>query len=1037
MIDDKPYISVIVPVYNTEYFLPKCINSIVDQSYTNLEIIIVDDASPGNVKKIAHDYMAKDSRIKFIQHDVNKGLFHARITGSELATGEYIAFVDSDDHITVDFYRLLINKALEEDADIVEGRIIRELENGNKFIQNHNNILFETLIEEKIREEFFSQEGRFYHWHVIWNKLYRKELWDKCLPYYKRQTKHLIMTEDVVFSSLLFCNAQKYCSIKYDGYFYYVRAEASTGSSSDLNKYIKNITDMGTAFDFVTQYLHENNFKETYSINLNRWKESYYRLWASRLTTSDLSYLERNKAITLLQDTLHFSEIEVSYEDHYHSLIDTAWNPKYEQLKNWIASEEIECVSFDIFDTLVVRPFFEPRDLYLLLDEYFHQIVEDKLVEFSTIRFQAEDRARQLIRINQPSWQDISLDEIYDLIKNEYNLPDEVVDKLKHKEIELELQFTNRRESVYQLYQFALELNKKVIFVSDMYLSTKVIINILKKSGYTTYDKLYVSSETRMLKHTGDMYKHVLLDFDMDAKRILHIGDNWNSDKVMANKHGINAHHIPKTIDLLINQSDELKSGNSMKFIDAYRDGKWNVFEFNEHFATRSMLAVVANKLFDNPHPTFNSNTDFNADPYTIGYYALGMHTFGLCKWLLEDSVNEKHSAIHFLARDGYLPLQVYNTISKYYEEAPKSSYLYASRRSLLPFMLMSQNVYGIESFFSIWAHTPSTILELFGFLLKDKLELELFENEGVLFTKRFSSDYEFKCFMDLLLQYGIDSSKLDEYLRDLEQYFKEKIGSNEAIFDLGYSARLQTIIVSLLNQSCDAYFVHTSKETPWLHARRSNFKLKSFYGLKPNISGILREHFFAELGPSCIGYKKKDNTEDIIPIFENYVPSSINDLMIRRMQQGATEFAEEMMQTFHEYKDVLHIRNEEVSLPLELYIHNSKQGDRSIFKYSYSDDQVHGGNDRNSILDWWSLEINKVHNHASYVNAGNMSGSNALVGQIYNRNRVVKLTYYTLFDRDGLKVKVKNKLASKPLMLSMITIPYKYLRKIKRILVK
>ena len=90
-------ISVVMPVYNTEKYVKRCVESVLQQTYRNIELIIVDDCSPGNIKEIAQYFVNADSRVQIISHEKNKGLFRARLTGAEHATGEYIAFIDSDD----------------------------------------------------------------------------------------------------------------------------------------------------------------------------------------------------------------------------------------------------------------------------------------------------------------------------------------------------------------------------------------------------------------------------------------------------------------------------------------------------------------------------------------------------------------------------------------------------------------------------------------------------------------------------------------------------------------------------------------------------------------------------------------------------------------------------------------------------------------------------------------------------------------------------------------------------------------------------
>ena len=111
-------ISIVVPCYGTENFVEKCINSIFQQSYKNLEIIAVNDCSKGNMLDILEELAKKDNRLKIINNEKNKGLFHTRIIGSKEATGDYIAFVDSDDYLDRDFYRLLLKNMEENNSDV-------------------------------------------------------------------------------------------------------------------------------------------------------------------------------------------------------------------------------------------------------------------------------------------------------------------------------------------------------------------------------------------------------------------------------------------------------------------------------------------------------------------------------------------------------------------------------------------------------------------------------------------------------------------------------------------------------------------------------------------------------------------------------------------------------------------------------------------------------------------------------------------------------------------------------------------------------
>ena len=124
---DSTMISVIVPVYNVEPYLRKCLDSIVNQTYRDFEILIIDDGSTDGSGRICDEYAEKDSRIK-VFHTENRGLSCARNLGLAEAKGEWIGFVDSDDWIEPDMYEVLIRRAEETGADVVECSHYKELD---------------------------------------------------------------------------------------------------------------------------------------------------------------------------------------------------------------------------------------------------------------------------------------------------------------------------------------------------------------------------------------------------------------------------------------------------------------------------------------------------------------------------------------------------------------------------------------------------------------------------------------------------------------------------------------------------------------------------------------------------------------------------------------------------------------------------------------------------------------------------------------------------------------------------------------------
>ncbi len=166
-------ISVVVPVYKVEKYLNLCVDSILNQSYTNLEIILVDDGSPDNCPAICDAYAEKDPRIKVI-HKENGGLSDARNAGIEVATGKYLGFVDSDDYIAPDMYEKLYSIITENSCDmaICQAAVVQENEKAT-YEDSDEVYVFESneALYQMISKKLFTVN--------TWNKLYKRELFDK------------------------------------------------------------------------------------------------------------------------------------------------------------------------------------------------------------------------------------------------------------------------------------------------------------------------------------------------------------------------------------------------------------------------------------------------------------------------------------------------------------------------------------------------------------------------------------------------------------------------------------------------------------------------------------------------------------------------------------------------------------------------------------------------------------------------------------------------------------------------------------------
>lgn len=164
-------ISVIVPIYKVEEYLDRCVNSIVNQTYKNLEIILVNDGSPDNCPQMCDEWAKKDNRIKVI-HKKNGGLSDARNAGINVAAGGIISFIDSDDWIELDMFEKMINCMQEDSSDVVSCGVNWVTEDGKslKCVSVEKNEILDVVscMHEIINDNKLKQH--------VWNKIYKTEI---------------------------------------------------------------------------------------------------------------------------------------------------------------------------------------------------------------------------------------------------------------------------------------------------------------------------------------------------------------------------------------------------------------------------------------------------------------------------------------------------------------------------------------------------------------------------------------------------------------------------------------------------------------------------------------------------------------------------------------------------------------------------------------------------------------------------------------------------------------------------------------------
>lgn len=1027
-IESYPLLSVIVPVYGTEKFLRKCLDSLLAETYPNMEIIVVDDASPDESALVIQEYIDRYPNVICVKNPENQGLFQARLRGYEASKGDYICSVDSDDFVGIDYHRQMMLKALETDADIVVGKfVLYEAEHNTYYHRTYGNYAIENvdLLDKDIISDFYKTDGETSHRWLVWNKIYKKALWDRCYHDLMKLDRHHIMLEDLIYGTVFMCRANRYVSCDEDTYFYVKHPASSTGLAGTSEKLFKNLSDQLEAFAYITDFLQRENVFAQVQDGLLRLRQKQARVWSRIVPQYSISIVEQKKAETLLEEIGPEYKAANKVDDPFFYRQHTPWDKRFEELKQLILSPEIRCISFDIFDTLILRPFFKPTDLFSLLNPRLDALLGAAfLYDFAELRIQAERQARLNIG-KEYRYEDVTLQEIYDELAQQNHFSPDVVQTLMREEQELEVRFCTARQKLKEIYDLAVFLRKEVICISDMYLDRYTIEQILNKNGYTNINKLFISCEERLTKASGHLYEEVLKRLNIQPEQLLHIGDNWNSDIAAARARKLSAFFVPKASSLFGNHIPDIRKGKRRAGFEAafwrIPGGNMAKYSYEESYlGIRCMLGLVSNKMFDHPFWSYEPGTDFNRSPYYLGYYALGMHTFGIVQWLLKLCRKRGYRKIHFVARDGYAAMKVYEIVSKYYPDAPEINYFYMSRKSLLPLTVeRPEELYGLPKFSPYKGKTGLDLIEMLKPILNwDSAQPDIYWRQGVLLEKPIENEEEYRKFVAALIDISYSQEKNDAYRAEMKSYFSSIIGENEVMFDVGYSGRAQAILSSLLGYAVNAAYIHYLDDQVYTYRDRFGFQVDCYYNYVPTIIGKLREILQSDTIGSCVGYER--TPKGIVPVLEESIHTFHARFVIERAHQGACDFARDFMETFSDYLPVLHYRDFELNFAHEYYLHHPTRGDMQMFSVvQFEDDVLNGKGYTQRLTDLWWKDL-------KWYGLRGGSRPNTNYVDIDSASWWKRAIYNLLFDRKELKQQVKKHFASHPLLCRFFKVGYK-----------
>lgn len=544
-----------------------------------------------------------------------------------------------------------------------------------------------------------------------------------------------------------------------------------------------------------------------------------------------------------------------------------------------------DVVSFDIFDTLLLRPFDDPKTVFYLVGEKLH------CPSFTRYRVLAEKQARQEA-MEKNGVNEVTLCDIYQKMQR-YVACD--IRRAMELEEETELSLLRANPYMKQLYQTAVELGKTVIAVSDMYLSSYVIKKALHNAGYTQISRIFISQECGFSKRSGKLFPYVKEQLGND-KRYFHIGDNYTSDFLRSQEAGFDANYYPNGNRL----------GNPHRCMDltaligsAYR-------------------GIVNNRLCCG---AFQENQYFE-----YGYAYAGFYVLGYCVWIHERVKAKGIEKLLFLSRDGDILQKVYQKL--YPQE--KTEYVYWSRAAATR---LTAGYFRNEFFLRYIKYKISrkiTMKQMLAAMELPQMQPVLAEagfQEQTLLTKE---NYEeiVTVFLD---NWKIVEEAYSASYQAAKLYYQEKLDGvrSAAAVDVGWAASgvsaLKVLIEDLWNFDCKIYgfvsganYLHDQNiiEAPltsgdiesYMFSQQKNRELKRQHRVG-QLYSVFIEMMLASPSPSFMQYEL---SEDGRPAFRFDLPETEGYEMIQEMQRGILTFVDDYTRAFAQYPQLYCISGED-----------------------------------------------------------------------------------------------------------------------------
>lgn len=511
---------------------------------------------------------------------------------------------------------------------------------------------------------------------------------------------------------------------------------------------------------YVREHLEEHRFHRMRHLKLLLKLNWFYRV---KKNTSPYLYWDvpvdptnKNEEDTVLNRNLGLEKVETEKKNtNFRMGNEDLYRPESTMVNqnapHWLAMELLpyEIISFDVFDTLIFRPFDDPKVLFGIVGEKLG------IKGFINIRTNSEKEAREK-HFTQFGNYEVNIYEIYKVIQDKTGIS---VQTGVECECNCEIQLCYANPYMKQLFDILECQNKRIIILSDMYLPSDIVRNMLDKCGYKWYEHIFISNECQLSKSSGTIYAYILNELNIHPNEIIHVGDNDNGDIKQAEKNGIKAR----------------------KYVNVNRFGKKYRPLNMSNFIGSAYRGIVNSKFYNG----LNKYTH----AYEYGYSVGGLYVLGYMNFVHQYAQKNNIDCLLFMARDGYIYKEVYDRM---FPDNNEISHYFLWSRIASEFCNI-QNTR--ESFLNTYinakknARFPTTVKDLFVSLGLEKLlpklntyhikENAVICNEnGMLLRNFFVTEWENVC------------DEVSEITKGLYRYINDSIkgASRIGVVDVGWT---------------------------------------------------------------------------------------------------------------------------------------------------------------------------------------------------------------------------------------------------------